>query len=406
MTLSSFSPDGFTGMEDWNGLILQSFQSSMDLGALSTQIFWESCFEAFLSPQNFVKRNLDYFQEISALPQPSWQTPHREVKLPENFSSLIKLLDFSVPEANSRKVIPTLVLPPQAGHHSYIADYSPEQSQTRTLRQSGLSEIYCIEWLGATRATRHTRIEDYIQALHFVIQKIGGRANLVGDCQGGWLAAIYAALYPETVNSLVLAGAPIDFQAGDGPIKRSVNFFAKTYPEGGMAFYRKLVAMGDGVLEGRFLITGFNNMRPGQSAERYLNLYRDIDDPEAFKRYKEMKNWYDHPQDIAGDFYLWLVKHLFRDNELIRGQLVVSGRRVDLKRITCPLFLIGGTEDHITPPEQLFALASRVGTPQEKVEKHLIEAGHIGIFMGHGALKHKWAPIGQEVARLSQINTG
>ena len=44
--------------------------------------------------------------------------------------------------------------------------------------------------------------------------------NLVGDCQGGWLATIYAALHPERVNTLTIAGAPIDFHAGDAGDRR------------------------------------------------------------------------------------------------------------------------------------------------------------------------------------------
>ncbi|MEJ7718849.1 MAG: hypothetical protein WKF31_13125 [Thermoleophilaceae bacterium] len=34
----------------------------------------------------------------------------------------------------------------------------------------------------------------------------GGPVNLVGDRQGGWLAAIYAALHPEQINTLTIAG--------------------------------------------------------------------------------------------------------------------------------------------------------------------------------------------------------
>ena len=50
-------------------------------------------------------------------------------------------------------------------------------------------------------------------------------------------------------------------------------------------------------------------------------------------------------------------------NELIDGRLVVDGRRADLANITCPLFLLAGARDHITPPAQLFAAADAVGTP-------------------------------------------
>ena len=40
------------------------------------------------------------------------------------------------------------------------------------------------------------------------IALLGGRVNLVGDCQGGWLAVIYAALYPDTVETLTMPGPP------------------------------------------------------------------------------------------------------------------------------------------------------------------------------------------------------
>ena len=46
--------------------------------------------------------------------------------------------------------MPTLVLPPQAGHASSIVDYGPGQSQMRTLRDAGLDNIFAIDWLPAT----------------------------------------------------------------------------------------------------------------------------------------------------------------------------------------------------------------------------------------------------------------
>ena len=60
---------------------------------------------------------------------PSWTTPHQIV-----FESPIaRLRDFST----SRRpgLVPTLVLPPQAGHDSCIVDYSAEQSQMQTIRE-------------------------------------------------------------------------------------------------------------------------------------------------------------------------------------------------------------------------------------------------------------------------------
>ncbi len=382
---------------------LRFSQGAFTVTSLMTDIYTEAWTEFFLSPQTLINRNLKFLQEVTMPPDPAWQTDYREVSLPPPFSQIIKLLDFSKEEGPVDELIPTLILPPQAGHHSYIADYSVEQSQVQTLRKSGLSNIYCVEWLSATPATCRTTIENYVEALHFCLKQMGGKANLVGDCQGGWMATIFAALYPEMVNSLVLAGAPIDFQAGDGQIKQAINYIAQNYPDRGMSFYRSLVKMGGGVLDGRIQVNGFNLMQPSQLHERYLNLYRNINSPTAIKRFREMKNWYDFPQDIAGTFYLWIVEHLFRDNELITGNLVVQNQPVNLGRIDCPLFLIAGKEDHITPPAQVFALEEYVSTPASRISKQLIKAGHIGLFMSREALTNTWQIIGSQMTELSRV---
>ncbi|EQD27264.1 PHB de-polymerase domain-containing protein [mine drainage metagenome] len=54
--------------------------------------------------------------------------------------------------------------------------------------------------------------------------------NLVGLCQGGWMAAMLAARFPDKIASLVLAGSPIDTHAGNGPLVKMVK-------ESPMSFY-------------------------------------------------------------------------------------------------------------------------------------------------------------------------
>ncbi|HEX2915310.1 MAG TPA: alpha/beta fold hydrolase [Chloroflexia bacterium] len=397
----------FSMMSNDNFAMKQSFRfmsSAISVSREMTENWWFALKEFSQSPQSFARRNFDYWQEVLRPPEAEWQTNYQEIRLPEQFAKIARLLDFSGLRVVAGEIIPTLILPPQAGHHSYIADYSPEQSQVKMLRENGLGEIYCLEWLPATQETKHTTIEDYIEAVHHCIGALGGKANLIGDCQGGWLAAIFTALYPEMVNTLTVAGAPVDYQAGDGQIKEAVNYNAQLFPDGGMAFYRALVAMGNGVLDGRFMVTGFNVMKPGQTSLRYLKLYRDIHDSEQLERFREMKNWYDFTQNIAGDFYLWIVQHLFRDNELVLGKLMVEGRLVDLHTITCPLFLVGGVRDHVTPPEQVFAMRQFVGTQPSQIHEYLVDAGHIGLFMGKNVLTETWSVIGQTIERYSNLN--
>ena len=119
-----------------------------------------------------------------------------------------RLRDLSTAGAGTR-VVPTLVLPPQAGHDSCIVDYSPQQSQMRTILDAGLTRAFSLDWIGASARTRDATVDDYLDVIDRAVDHAGGRVNLIGDCQGGWLATIYAALAPERINTLTIAGAPI-----------------------------------------------------------------------------------------------------------------------------------------------------------------------------------------------------
>ena len=70
--------------------------------------------------------------------------------------------------------MPTLVLPPQAGHDSCIVDYSPEQSQMKVIRAAGLTRAYSADWKGATRETADTTVDDYLDFIEACIERIGG----------------------------------------------------------------------------------------------------------------------------------------------------------------------------------------------------------------------------------------
>jgi poly(3-hydroxyalkanoate) synthetase len=325
--------------------------------------------------------------------RPSWSTPNEVVF----DAGIARLRDFS--QGSRDDVVPTLVLPPQAGHDSCIVDYSPVQSQVRVLRDAGLTRLWSLDWIGATPATRDATVEDYLDVVDRAVAGLGGRVNLVGDCQGGWLATLWAALNPDSVHTLTIAGAPIDFHAGEPPIGDWVDALT---PGGSLAFYRALVASGGGVLRGEHMLNGFIALQPQSEIGRQVQLLANIHDPEHVRRYQEFEDWFKYTQDIPGPFYLWIVERLFRDNGLISGDLRVRGERVDLGRISSPLFLLAGAKDHITPPPQVFALADHASTDPSQVARRTSTGGHLGLFMGREALRDHWAPLMAEVALLSR----
>lgn len=318
---------------------------------------------------------------------PDWSTPNDVAAA----TPLAVLRRFG----SARRGRPVLVLPPQAGHHSCIVDYSPGQSQVRTALAAGYRQVHVLEWLGATDETKDASIEDYLGVIMESIERIGGPVDLVGNCQGGWLATIYAALHPGDVATLTIAGAPIDAHAGDSAIADYVRL------GGGMTPYRLAVELGGGMLRGSFMLGGFIALQPETEVATHLELALHLDDDGYVDRYVEFRDWYAHTQPIPGGMYLWAVEHLFLGNELVRGEMTLEDGPVSLCAIRCPVTMLGGTKDHITPPEQVFALADHCGTEVDEVATHLVRGGHLGLFMGHEALETAWRPLFERLARAA-----
>src|SRR3954471_22134002 len=215
--------------------------------------YWTGALRRGATPMDVALDGVDWWTAMLDRKKPEWSSPN-EVVLESGFAAL---RDFS--DGSRSRVVPTIVLPPQAGHHSCIVDYSRDQSQMATIKAAGLERAYSLEWIGATEETKDTTVEDYVDFIERSISAIGGGpVNLIGDCQGGWLAAIYAALHPEQINTLTLAGAPIDFHAGDAVI----GDWVEALGGGDLAFYRWVVDQGGGVLKGEHMLNGFILIKP------------------------------------------------------------------------------------------------------------------------------------------------
>ncbi|MGH8853408.1 MAG: alpha/beta fold hydrolase [Telluria sp.] len=135
---------------------------------------------------------------------------------------------------------------------------------------NGARSVLVTDWKAATPAMRYFDIDTYLAELNVAVDDLGGEVHLVGLCQGGWLSAMYAARFPGKVKSLVLAGSPIDTDAGNGPIKE----LAHRLPLGA---YREMVALGDGLMLGDMMLTGWKSMHPAQQyAGKYADLYATV----------------------------------------------------------------------------------------------------------------------------------
>lgn len=388
--LNTRQPDALSAISD--SMLTESLSAWTAINT-STLTYWFSALNRRATPFDLVHDIATWSLTMADRKRPEWAHDSRFVKE----WPLGRLRDYSTADADPNMVA-TVVLPPQAGHDSSIVDFSQDQSQIMVGRDSGCERIYTLEWVAATQDTKDATIDDYMVMLRETADLLGGRINLVGDCQGGWLATIFTALHPELVTSLTIAGAPVDFSAGDGLMKDWLDVLA---PEADMTYFRSAVAANDGLLPGRFLLDGFKALQPFNELTQSLGLLANLHDPQHVERYRKFEDWFQWTQPLPGAFYLWIVENLFVRNLLVNGELEVEGRTVDLSQISCPLFLLAGKTDHITPADQVWALADHVTTPADQIERQLAESGHLGLFMSHSALSAHWPVIFEGIAALS-----
>lgn len=305
------------------------------------------------------------------------------------------LRDYSAADARTP---PTIVVAPYAGHSALIADYHRGQSLVETLLAGGLDRVFLTDWKSATEDMKDFEIAQYLAELNVCVDDLAGagvRVNLIGLCQGGWMSAMYAARFPGKVASLVLAGAPIDTDAGDGPVKR----MAHACPT---SFYKELVAMGGGLMRGDTMLAGWKNLRPEERyIKNHIELLEHIDESAYVAKEEAFTRWYENPIDLPGRWYLQATVQLFKENRLAKGTFVGLGRQLNLKDVKCPVYLIAGEQDDITTSEQVFEAERLLGTPGNLVEKRLVPGGHIGLFMGTRTLKEVWPAIAQWIGAVS-----
>ncbi len=322
---------------------------------------------------------------------PQWHSRNKVVLT----SPFALLRDFSVGDDD---VVPTLVFPPLAGHASCIID-KRGQSQVQLCVTMGLTKLYSFDWLSCTTAAKDTTETDRLDFITRAVDLIAGpegTVNIVGNCQGGWEAVLWTAMHPERVNALVVAGAPIDTSAGNGLAKKLMPILI---PRGNMALYKAMVAANGGIVPGINLVMGFIAMHPVTHVAEHLKVYGHVHDREYLDHFSEFYDWYLYPMNLPGQLYLWAVEHLFVKNELFRGELEVAGQTVSLRRITCPVFLLGGEEDDITPWQQVHNMRDAVGS--SLVRWYLAPGGHIGLFIGRQSQAEYWTPILAQIRELS-----
>ena len=310
---------------------------------------------------------------------PQWATPHRlALKL-----QAVHLRDF----ATSSQAPRCLVCTPFALHGSALSDLATGHSLVAALHDAGASNLFVTDWQSASADMRFLGIDDYLAALNVVVDNIGGPLDLIGLCQGGWMALLYAARFPGKVRKLVLAAAPVDTKAAPSVLS--------TLAEGtAMEIFREVVRLGDGLVLGNRVLKLWG---PGAAeAEEIRQLLESEEAPgsEAFTRLAAaFREWYAWTVDLPGRYFLETVEKLYKRNEIAAGTFAALGQSIDLKKMKAPLFLLAARDDELVTPPQLFAVERLVGTAPENIRKVTADCRHLGLFMSKRVLREVWPRI-------------
>jgi poly(3-hydroxybutyrate) depolymerase len=317
----------------------------------------------------------------SMLREPRWTTPNRvALELPS-----MRLREFPADGDD----IATLVCAPFALHDATLTDFAPEHSLVAALQMAGLN-VFVTDWRSASPEMRFFSIDSYLADLNVAVDELGGCANLIGVCQGGWMALVYAARYPGKVRGLVLAGAPVDINAGESELSR----VAHSAPT---SMAKQLVELGDGRVRGAHLLQLWRT--PALEPEAIHGLLQVSDDmPRSSGLIVSFREWYTHPIDLPGTYYLQVVQWLYKDNQLATGRFAALGRPIDLSMVRGPIFLLAARDDEIVAPEQLLAVRHLVGSDERQIRTEIVVCTHLGLFMGATTLRQTWPKIARWLA--------
>ena len=266
----------------------------------------------------------------------------------------------------------------------YILDLQPDKSVVRRYLEQGF-DVYMIDWGVPSPADRHLGLDHYVRELGGVIDFIRSvhttdALHLLGYCMGGTLAALHAALEPDTVHTLTLLAAPIEFDCRESLLN------VWTDPK-----YFDVDAFIDanGNCPAWFLQLCFLNTKPVQNLlEKGITFYEQMDDPRFLANFFAMERWVNDNIPVAGETFREFVKKLYQGNQLVRGELYLGERHVDLDRIRCPLLLLTAKNDHLVDPGSTNGIRPHVGS--RLIAEMTIDAGHVGLVVSGKVHKTFW----------------
>ena len=332
-------------------------------------ILWNSCLAQ-------VQENLMLAQKLAGSYRswPNLYRPYADGLAREKVHQYGQATVYRYPGSGNSEAVPLLIVYALV-NKPYMLDLAPNRSFIRGLSKGDM-DIYLIEWQDPKACADKPTLENYIEdTIDNVVQWIATRhrrsdVDLMGICQGGIFSLIYAALHPENIKNLVPMVTPLDFHVGDSIFTH-------------LARYCDTHKMSEtlATIPGDFMNASFLQIKPFESLlGKYLKSYKVMDDPNQLDMFLRMEKWIFDSPDQSGPAWDKFIRDCYQDNKLVKNQMQLAGKTVDLKRIHCPVLSVTAVHDHIVPPASSEPLGQ--ATSSNDYTHLSFPVGHIGMFVG------------------------
>ena len=275
-------------------------------------------------------------------------------------------------------------------NRSYILDLMPGNSFVEYLLGEGF-DVYMLDWGVPGKEDKDLSFENYVldympRAVKKVLRNSGAEEfTLFGYCMGGTMSVMYASLFPDKpLKNLVLLAAPIDFTPENSGLYGI--WFDEKYQD------PDVIIETFGNVPASLAYTGTAMLRPMTNyVGTYMSMWDLIAKDKPIDGYKAMSKWANDPVPVPGAAYKQWIEDFYQQNKLVKGEMMLRGRRVDLSNIECPVLNLAGEKDHLVFRPQAEATMDLIGS--EDKEFVVLDAGHVGLVMGRGAKKDLWPQV-------------
>lgn len=312
-------------------------------------------------------------------------------------NDIVELIQYS-PTTPTTFSIPLMIVPPWINKY-YILDLVPKKSFIGWLVNQGFT-VFVVSWVNPTEQLSKKTFEDYmhegiLQPLDRVLQLTGQeKANVLGYCVGGTLLgttlAYMAAKGDERFSSASFLATQLDFtKAGDLLAfidDEQLQELEKTMDE-------------HGYLDGARMSAVFNMLRPKDLIWPYVvNNYLLGKQPFPF----DLLYWNSDTTRMSPANHRFYLREYYQANKLAKGELEIDGVKLDLGKVTLPVYELATREDHIAPADSVFIGARLFGGPVRYV---LAGSGHIaGVINPPSSGKYShWVPGGLGLSAFTTV---